>query len=195
MAQTLMSACICSPTNPGDTARGHMSRGGQSILSSMTSKLTGFILHQKQNVHFLQSPLWSPTWSSSCIFRGCDCVWNFLPTLFRHRFEFDVSLSEAQTRKLDVSVKNGKMFHSRERKDIGMVRNATCDRLVSLFLTQDFKGYRQLKFSMLLDSVIGDTNIKPLHFQLWFIMVQCGACFYFIHILHNQCLVVATHSG
>ncbi|XP_042351179.1 extended synaptotagmin-3 [Plectropomus leopardus] len=41
--------------------------------------------------------------------------------VFNHKFEFDVSLEEAQTRKLDVSVKNGKMFHSRERKDIGMV--------------------------------------------------------------------------
>ncbi|KAL6101261.1 esyt3 [Pungitius sinensis] len=41
--------------------------------------------------------------------------------VFDHKFEFDVSLQEAQNRKLDVSVKNGKMFHSRERKDIGMV--------------------------------------------------------------------------
>ncbi|KAK5861429.1 hypothetical protein PBY51_022826 [Eleginops maclovinus] len=40
---------------------------------------------------------------------------------FNHKFEFDVSLQEAKTRKLDVSVKNGKMFHSREMKDIGMV--------------------------------------------------------------------------
>ncbi|XP_075958918.1 extended synaptotagmin-3 [Anarhichas minor] len=41
--------------------------------------------------------------------------------VFDHTFEFNVSLQEAQTRTLDVSVKNGKMFHSRERKDIGMV--------------------------------------------------------------------------
>ncbi|XP_054471183.1 extended synaptotagmin-3 [Anoplopoma fimbria] len=41
--------------------------------------------------------------------------------VFDHKFEFDASLQEAQTRKLDVAVKNGKMFHSRERKDIGMV--------------------------------------------------------------------------
>ncbi|XP_034418126.1 extended synaptotagmin-3 isoform X2 [Cyclopterus lumpus] len=41
--------------------------------------------------------------------------------VFNHKFEFDVSLQEAQTRKLDVAVKNGKMFHSRDRKDIGMV--------------------------------------------------------------------------
>lgn len=40
---------------------------------------------------------------------------------FDDKFEFDVSLEEAKTRKLDVSVKNGKMLHSRERKDIGMV--------------------------------------------------------------------------
>ncbi|KAK1903465.1 Extended synaptotagmin-3 [Dissostichus eleginoides] len=38
--------------------------------------------------------------------------------LIPHQFEFDVSLQEAQTRKLDVSVKNGKMFHSRERKTL-----------------------------------------------------------------------------
>ncbi|XP_074550890.1 extended synaptotagmin-3 [Halichoeres trimaculatus] len=40
---------------------------------------------------------------------------------FNHKFEFDVSLDEARTRKLDVSVKNNKMFYTRERKDIGMV--------------------------------------------------------------------------
>ncbi|XP_049904035.1 extended synaptotagmin-3 isoform X1 [Epinephelus moara] len=41
--------------------------------------------------------------------------------VFNHKFEFDVPLEEAKTRKLDVSVKNGKMFHTRDRKDIGMV--------------------------------------------------------------------------
>ncbi|XP_044073697.1 extended synaptotagmin-3 isoform X2 [Siniperca chuatsi] len=41
--------------------------------------------------------------------------------VFNDKFEFDLSLEEAKTRKLDVAVKNGKMFHSRERKDIGMV--------------------------------------------------------------------------
>lgn len=41
--------------------------------------------------------------------------------VFDHKFEFDVPLQEAQTRKLDVALKNGKMFHSRESKDIGMV--------------------------------------------------------------------------
>lgn len=40
---------------------------------------------------------------------------------FEEKFEFDVSLEEAKTRKLDVSVKNNRMFHSRQRKDIGMV--------------------------------------------------------------------------
>lgn len=159
-----------------------MSRGGRSTLSSMTSKLTGFILHQKQNVHFHQSALWSSTWSSYCILRGCDCVWNFLPTLFHRRFEFDVSLEEAQARKLDVSVKNGKMFHSRERKDIGMVCIAACDRLRSRHKILKALG------SWNVVSVTGDTDIQPLHFQLWLIMIQCSECFYFIHILQNQCL-------
>ncbi|KAF3842870.1 hypothetical protein F7725_001719 [Dissostichus mawsoni] len=38
--------------------------------------------------------------------------------VFNHKFEFDVSLQEAQTRKLDVSVKNGKMFHSGRGKTL-----------------------------------------------------------------------------
>uniref|UniRef100_A0A667YN89 Extended synaptotagmin-like protein 3 n=1 Tax=Myripristis murdjan TaxID=586833 RepID=A0A667YN89_9TELE len=41
--------------------------------------------------------------------------------VFNEKFEFDVSLEEAGTRKLDVAVKNNKMFHTRERKEIGMV--------------------------------------------------------------------------
>ncbi|XP_077435251.1 extended synaptotagmin-3 [Vanacampus margaritifer] len=41
--------------------------------------------------------------------------------IFEEKFEFDVSLEEALTRSLDVAVKNNKMFHMRERKDIGMV--------------------------------------------------------------------------
>ncbi|KAK2839528.1 hypothetical protein Q5P01_013268 [Channa striata] len=41
--------------------------------------------------------------------------------VFNDKFEFSVSIEEAQSRKLDVSVKNNKMFHTRERKDIGMV--------------------------------------------------------------------------
>uniref|UniRef100_A0A3Q1EN37 Extended synaptotagmin-like protein 3 n=1 Tax=Acanthochromis polyacanthus TaxID=80966 RepID=A0A3Q1EN37_9TELE len=40
---------------------------------------------------------------------------------FHDKFEFDVPLQEAHTRKLDVAVKNNRMFHTRERKDIGMV--------------------------------------------------------------------------
>lgn len=36
-----------------------------------------------------------------------------------------MSLDEARTRKLDVSVKNNKMFYTRERKDIGMVGRPT----------------------------------------------------------------------
>ncbi|KAM4609367.1 extended synaptotagmin-3 isoform 2-T2 [Polymixia lowei] len=41
--------------------------------------------------------------------------------IFNEKFEFDVSLEEAVTRKLDVAVKNNRMFHTRERKEIGMV--------------------------------------------------------------------------
>ncbi|XP_029314201.1 extended synaptotagmin-3 isoform X2 [Cottoperca gobio] len=42
--------------------------------------------------------------------------------VFNHKFEFDVTLEEAKNRKLDVAVKNGKMFyHTRDSKDIGMV--------------------------------------------------------------------------
>ncbi|KAM9347141.1 extended synaptotagmin-3 [Symphorus nematophorus] len=41
--------------------------------------------------------------------------------VFNDKFEFDVSSQEVRTRKLDVSVKNNKMFYTRERKDIGMV--------------------------------------------------------------------------
>uniref|UniRef100_A0A3Q3W519 C2 domain-containing protein n=1 Tax=Mola mola TaxID=94237 RepID=A0A3Q3W519_MOLML len=49
--------------------------------------------------------------------------------VFNHKFEFDVSLQEVRSRKLDVSVKNNKMLFTRERKDIGMVGNATHDSL------------------------------------------------------------------
>lgn len=41
--------------------------------------------------------------------------------VFNDKFEFDVPLEEVRTRKLDVAVKNNKMFYTRERKDIGMV--------------------------------------------------------------------------
>ncbi|KAF7652440.1 hypothetical protein LDENG_00096710 [Lucifuga dentata] len=44
-----------------------------------------------------------------------------LSPVFNEKFEFDVSLAEAQARKLDVAVKNSRMFLTRERKDIGMV--------------------------------------------------------------------------
>ncbi|KAJ0070717.1 hypothetical protein NL108_018041 [Boleophthalmus pectinirostris] len=44
-----------------------------------------------------------------------------LNPVFNDKFEFDISYEEAKTRKLDVAVKNHKMFHTRERKDIGMV--------------------------------------------------------------------------
>lgn len=51
-------------------------------------------------------------------------VWNVLkiPKITLHlRFEFAVSPEEARNRKLDVAVKNNKMLHKRERKEIGMV--------------------------------------------------------------------------
>ncbi|KAG7331497.1 hypothetical protein KOW79_005466 [Hemibagrus wyckioides] len=41
--------------------------------------------------------------------------------VFEEKFEFSVPFEEAKTRKLDVSVKNNRMFHTRERKEIGMV--------------------------------------------------------------------------
>ncbi|XP_008401545.1 extended synaptotagmin-3-like isoform X2 [Poecilia reticulata] len=41
--------------------------------------------------------------------------------VFEEKFEFDVPLEDAQTRQLDVSVKNNKMFRKRERTDIGML--------------------------------------------------------------------------
>ncbi|XP_060785162.1 extended synaptotagmin-3 [Neoarius graeffei] len=40
---------------------------------------------------------------------------------FDEKFEFSMSLEETRTRKLDVSVKNNRMFHTRERKEIGMI--------------------------------------------------------------------------
>ncbi|KAI4875641.1 hypothetical protein NFI96_006378 [Prochilodus magdalenae] len=42
--------------------------------------------------------------------------------VFEEKFEFSVSSEEAKTRTLDVSVKNNRMFHTRERKEIGKVR-------------------------------------------------------------------------
>ncbi|CAN9498001.1 unnamed protein product [Ophioblennius macclurei] len=41
--------------------------------------------------------------------------------VFNDKFEYDVTIEEAQSRMLDVSVKNNRLFHRRERKDIGMV--------------------------------------------------------------------------
>ncbi|TWW80507.1 Extended synaptotagmin-3 [Takifugu flavidus] len=59
--------------------------------------------------------------------------------VFNEKFEFDVSLQEVQTRKLDVSVKNNKMFYSRERKDIGMVLIDFSEMDVSKGVTQWFE--------------------------------------------------------
>ncbi|KAJ3591804.1 hypothetical protein NHX12_006936 [Muraenolepis orangiensis] len=41
--------------------------------------------------------------------------------MYNEKFEFNVSEEEALSRKLDIAVKNNRMFHSRERKEIGMV--------------------------------------------------------------------------
>ncbi|XP_076730831.1 extended synaptotagmin-3-like [Maylandia zebra] len=41
--------------------------------------------------------------------------------IFKEKFQFDVTLREAQTRKLYVSVKSNKMLVSREKKGIGLV--------------------------------------------------------------------------
>lgn len=41
--------------------------------------------------------------------------------VFEEKFEFSVPLEDAKSRMLDVSVKNNRMFHTRERKEIGMV--------------------------------------------------------------------------
>ncbi|KAL0964087.1 hypothetical protein UPYG_G00318380 [Umbra pygmaea] len=41
--------------------------------------------------------------------------------VFNEKFEFNVSQEEAVTRKLDVAVKNNRMFHTRERNEIGMI--------------------------------------------------------------------------
>ncbi|KAM9804520.1 extended synaptotagmin-3 [Neosynchiropus ocellatus] len=42
--------------------------------------------------------------------------------VYNDKIEFEVSLEEAQTRMLDVSVKNNRMFNLRLRKDIGMTQ-------------------------------------------------------------------------
>lgn len=102
---------------------------------------------------------------------------------FCHRFEFDVSLQEAQTRKLDVAVKNNKMFHMRERKDIGMVGDATCGRLC-LFIP-DARFQRLTAVEMLY--AVRQQQIYSLYMStLWILIVQCCECFYFIHTLHTN---------
>ena len=59
--------------------------------------------------------------------------------LFHHRFEYDVSLEEVKTRKLDVSVKNNKMLHTRERKDIGMVGHKALHFQLQFIMVQCWK--------------------------------------------------------
>lgn len=124
-AQTRMSASICSLTNPGFTARGRMSRKGQSILSSMKSKHSGSD-EKRYSSTSIGCASGFTIGSSWTIFKAPYHL--LLSSLFHHRFEFDVSLVEAQRRMMDVSVKNNKMFITRNRKDIGMVGNATCVR-------------------------------------------------------------------
>uniref|UniRef100_A0A671VZA3 Extended synaptotagmin-like protein 3 n=1 Tax=Sparus aurata TaxID=8175 RepID=A0A671VZA3_SPAAU len=72
-----------------------------------------------------------------------------LNPVFNEKFEFDVSLEEAKTRKLDVAVKNNRMFHTRERKDIGMVR---------LLIDWDFSFHAQEK------KALGETNTRASTF-------------------------------
>ncbi|XP_077472659.1 extended synaptotagmin-3 [Stigmatopora argus] len=60
--------------------------------------------------------------------------------VFEEKFEFDVSLEEALTRALDVAVKNNKMFHRRERKDIGTVLIS----LAQLDLSKDVTDWYKL---------------------------------------------------
>uniref|UniRef100_A0A8C7VV29 C2 domain-containing protein n=1 Tax=Oncorhynchus mykiss TaxID=8022 RepID=A0A8C7VV29_ONCMY len=54
--------------------------------------------------------------------------------VFNEKFEFDMSLEEAGTRKLDVAVKNNRMFHTRERKEIGMTAQMCLIGLLITFL-------------------------------------------------------------
>lgn len=103
-AQTRTPAFTCSQISPGDIAKRPMWRRGRSTLSSTRSELP--IDLDRRFV--IEIPAFLPS-------RGFKSIFSFC------RFEFDVSLQEVQTRKLDVSVKNNKMFYTRERKDIGMV--------------------------------------------------------------------------
>lgn len=70
-----------------------------------------------------------PLYSSQEVETVLELIFYFSLSSFCRRFEFDVSLQEVRSRKLDVSVKNNKMLFTRERKDIGMVGNATHDSL------------------------------------------------------------------
>ncbi|XP_077584100.1 extended synaptotagmin-3 [Stigmatopora nigra] len=63
--------------------------------------------------------------------------------IFEEKFEFDVSLEEAMTRTLDVAVKNNKMFHRRERKDIGTVLISLAQLDLTKGVTDWYKLYLQ----------------------------------------------------
>lgn len=107
MVRTRTPACICSRTSPGDIVKRPTWRRGRSTPSSTRSKIRSlnlphtFLLYEA-SLLLLECP--------ECLRASSFC-----------RFEFDVPLQEIQTRKLDVSVKNNKMFYTRERKDIGTV--------------------------------------------------------------------------
>lgn len=133
MAQTRTCASICSLTRVGGIARRLTSRRECSILSSMKSELQGFSLHQ--------TSVFLPTWRGGS--KVSVCVERLSPS--DCRFEFDVPLDEAQSRKLDVSVKNNKMLYTRERKDIGMVcKTASVSRFGSLLHMIISKFYSSL---------------------------------------------------
>ncbi|KAL2081152.1 hypothetical protein ACEWY4_023005 [Coilia grayii] len=60
--------------------------------------------------------------------------------VFNEKLECSVSLEEASTRKLDVSVKNNRMFHIRQRKEIGMA----VIELTGHDLVKGFTGWYEL---------------------------------------------------
>ncbi|XP_061548739.1 extended synaptotagmin-3 [Phycodurus eques] len=77
--------------------------------------------------------------------------------VFDEKFEFDVSLEEALTRTLDVAVKNNKMFHMRERKDIGTVLIS----LAELDLVKGVKDWYKLSLQGLKSQSGGGNSSTP----------------------------------
>lgn len=77
------------------------------------SSISTVATHTVQNMHSFS--LWGTLDKIHQIFQ-------YIPlSLCSLRFEFSVSCEEAGTRKVDVAVKNDRMFHTRERREIGMV--------------------------------------------------------------------------